>query len=70
MIRLVPLDGAVPEPESLPLDMSKKKAEEKRFLDQLASIKNVEEYEVKVDITVKLRPYQKEGINWLAFLSR
>ena len=50
LIKLVPLDGSVPEPENLPLDMSRKKADEKRFLDQLTNISNLEPYNISVKV--------------------
>ncbi len=81
LIRLLPLDGTVPDPENLPLDMSQRKAKERRFLAQLANpgaACSVEDEEnwcrllppgVPADGVI-LRPYQRSGLDWLAFLNR
>jgi len=34
------------------------------------NITNIEDYPLDIPINAELRSYQKEGINWLAFLSR
>ncbi len=75
LIRLVPLDSSSsssssPPPDALPLDMSRKKEDERRFLDQLTCPDRLEEYPVGVKVNAELRPYQRAGVNWLAFLNR
>ena len=70
LLRLVPLDGTTPEPDSLPLDMSLKKAHEKRFLDQLTSPDKLEEFPIFIRVEAELRGYQRSGVNWLAFLNK
>jgi len=37
---------------------------------QLLDNKKADDYQLPMPIAVKLRPYQQEGINWLAFLRR
>lgn len=37
---------------------------------QLLDNKKAEDYALPFSLTVTLRPYQQEGINWLAFLRR
>jgi TATA-binding protein-associated factor len=45
--------------------------EERQFLAQLLDgSKKVEPYVIPVPINAELRPYQQEGVNWLAFLTK
>ena len=37
---------------------------------QLDGLLQADTYELPIDIMADLRPYQREGINWLAFLCR
>lgn len=50
--------------------MLQKRDEERKFLLQLLGGGKVEDYEVPIKVSVKLRKYQQDGINWLAFLAR
>ena len=43
---------------------------DRRFVEELMNIKNVDDYPLEVPIKAELRSYQREGINWLAFLNR
>ena len=70
LIKLVPLDGSMRDPEGLPQDLSIKRAEEKKFLDQLLNVKNLEPFDIPVQIEASLRSYQLDGIKWLAFLNK
>ncbi|TRY73683.1 hypothetical protein TCAL_11089 [Tigriopus californicus] len=70
LIRLIPLDGAVPEPLDLPKAIVQRKAQDQRFLDQLMNIGQLEDYQLAFPIEATLRSYQKNGLNWLAFLNR
>ena len=39
-------------------------------MQQLLGERPLDMYDVCVPLTVKLRPYQQEGLNWLGFLNR
>ena len=43
---------------------------DRKFVEELMNIKNIEDYPLDIPVNAELRSYQKEGINWLAFLSR
>jgi len=70
LVRLMPLDGGVPEPPNLSDQLKMKKEKEKQFLSQLLNSKNAESYTISVPVAADLRSYQVAGVNWLAFLNK
>ncbi|KAI9355406.1 SNF2 family N-terminal domain-containing protein [Zopfochytrium polystomum] len=70
LVRLVPLESGVPDPEGMDEELIRKKVEERKFMGQLVGTEKVESFEVPKGIRADLRPYQKEGVSWLAFLNR
>ena len=70
LVRLMPLDGGVPEPENLSADLRRRKEEEKEFLSQLLDSKTAVQFRVSVPVQAELRSYQVAGVNWLAFLNK
>merc|ERR1719427_2140684 len=70
LVRLMPLDGGVPEPPNLSDQMKMKKESERHFLSQLLNSKNAESYTISVPVSADLRSYQVAGVNWLAFLNK
>ncbi|XP_067006130.2 TATA-binding protein-associated factor 172 [Anabrus simplex] len=70
LIQLMPLDGGVPDPPNLTMELVKQKARERKFLEQLFNPKSIEDYKVPVPIQAELRSYQQAGVNWLAFLNK
>ena len=48
LVRLMPLDGGVPEPENLSLELKVKKEREKEFLSQLLDSRTAASYELSV----------------------
>ena len=70
LLRLLPLEGGVPDPPSLGAQMLEKKAKERVFLDQLLNFNKAEDYKIPIPVNAELRSYQQEGVNWLAFLNR
>lgn len=70
LVRLMPLEGGVPDPPHLPAELIKQKGEQRQFLEQLLDPSKIPEYTVTVPIEAELRPYQQAGINWLGFLNR
>ncbi|KAJ3196679.1 btaf1 RNA polymerase II, B-TFIID transcription factor-associated, 170kDa [Irineochytrium annulatum] len=69
LVKLVPLESGVPDPVGMDPEMVKMKAEERKFMAQLVG-KTVDSFEVPKGIKADLRPYQKDGVSWLAFLNR
>jgi hypothetical protein len=57
----MPLDGGVPDPPNLTLELTKQKACERRFLEQLFNPKSIEDYKIPVPIQAELRSYQQVG---------
>jgi len=70
-VALMPLAQGMPVPESLSKAQKHMIEKDGNFLDQLLNNGNVEDYRLPFDLLEgKLRRYQQEGINWLAFLRR
>lgn len=70
LVKLVPLETGIPNPPGFSEDMIKHKDEERKFMGQLVGSEKVEDFQLNVEIKAELRPYQREGVNWLAFLNR
>ncbi|KAF9049234.1 SNF2 superfamily chromatin remodeling protein [Hymenopellis radicata] len=58
------------DPPDFPEDLLKKRDEERQFLTQLLDGSKVEQYAIPIKINAELRPYQQDGVNWLAFLAK
>ncbi|KAF4522501.1 hypothetical protein B566_EDAN002586 [Ephemera danica] len=59
LIQLMPLDGGVPEPPGLDQALGSRRAEQKRFLEQLFNPSTIEDYKVPVPLRADLRSYQQ-----------
>ncbi|KAI9096118.1 hypothetical protein DFS34DRAFT_154547 [Phlyctochytrium arcticum] len=70
LVKLVPLESGVPDPEGFSEELIRQRKEERKFIGQLVGSEKVEDFQIPVPIKAELRSYQKEGINWLAFLNR
>ncbi|KAJ3152127.1 TATA-binding protein-associated factor mot1 [Geranomyces michiganensis] len=70
LVKLVPLESGVPDPEGFDQALVTQRKEERKFLGQLVGSEKVEEIDLPVPIKAELRGYQKDGISWLAFLNR
>ncbi|KND04710.1 DNA-binding ATPase [Spizellomyces punctatus DAOM BR117] len=70
LVKLVPLESGIPDPEGFSDELIRHRKEERKFIGQLIGSEKVEEFELPVPIKAELRSYQKEGISWLAFLNR
>jgi TATA-binding protein-associated factor len=70
LVKLVPLEKGIPNPDGFSPEMIKQKEDERKFMGQLVGSERVEDFSLNVDIAAELRPYQKDGVNWLAFLNR
>lgn len=70
LVKLVPLEAGIPEPPGISKDMLAKRESERDFLSQLLDNRKVLPYEIPVTIKAQLRPYQLDGVNWMAFLAK
>ena len=71
LIKLIPLDNEnVDNDQDLPKNLLELKLKQKSFIDELMSLKNVQDIEMPVKIEAELRSYQIDGIKWLSFLNR
>ncbi|XP_071538423.1 TATA-binding protein-associated factor 172 isoform X2 [Panulirus ornatus] len=70
LIRLLPLEGGVPDPPSLSEELLKQKLRERLFLEKLLDPTKIENYKLPVPINAELRSYQQNGVNWLSFLNQ
>ncbi|KAJ7581379.1 SNF2 superfamily chromatin remodeling protein [Mycena floridula] len=70
LVKMVPLEAGLPDPPDFPEELLKRRETEREFLTQLLDGNKVEPYTIPVTIKAELRPYQQEGVNWLAFLSK
>ncbi|KZV70640.1 SNF2 superfamily chromatin remodeling protein [Peniophora sp. CONT] len=70
LVKMVPLEAGMPDPEGFSEQMLARREAERQFLLQLLDGSKVEQYKIPVDIKAELRKYQQDGINWLAFLAK
>ncbi|KAF9886932.1 TATA-binding protein-associated factor mot1 [Aspergillus nanangensis] len=70
LVKLVPLEAGIPDPPGLSEELLKGRERERKFMSQMLDVRKVEEFNLPVAIKAELRPYQQEGVNWLAFLNR
>ena len=68
LVRLMPLDGFMPDPPQLPHKIAILRDKHRNFLQQLMDGSKAHFYEVPIKIEATLREYQQAGVNWLAFL--
>ncbi|GAA5975963.1 hypothetical protein JCM10908_005340 [Rhodotorula pacifica] len=70
LVKLVPLESGLPDPPGFSAELLAKRDFEREFLMQLLDGSKVAEYDIPVDMGIKLRKYQRDGVSWLAFLAR
>ncbi|KZT44191.1 hypothetical protein SISSUDRAFT_1068609 [Sistotremastrum suecicum HHB10207 ss-3] len=70
LVKMVPLEAGLPDPEGFPAELLKRRDEERQFLAQLLDGSKMEPYSIPVTIKAELRKYQQDGVNWLAFLAK
>ncbi|XP_062232323.1 TATA-binding protein-associated factor BTAF1-like isoform X2 [Phragmites australis] len=69
LVPLLPLSKGVSLPGGLSERLSSS-TEDVQFLEQLLDNSQINDFKLNIDLSVELRRYQQEGINWLAFLKR
>ncbi|MPC08117.1 TATA-binding protein-associated factor 172 [Portunus trituberculatus] len=70
LIRLLPLEGGIPDPPSMSDRMLKQKKREREFLERLLDPSKIVNHSIPIPIHAELRSYQQSGVNWLAFLNQ
>ena len=70
LVKMVPLEAGLPDPPGFSADLLQRRETERKFLMQLLDGSKVEPYQIPVKINAKLRKYQQEGVNWMAFLAK
>ena len=70
LVPLLPLARGVAPPSTLTETQKKRSEADGAFLEALLDNSKVEDFKLPFKITKTLRPYQQEGVNWLAFLRR
>ncbi|KAK6910607.1 hypothetical protein I203_104639 [Kwoniella mangroviensis CBS 8507] len=70
LVKMVPLEAGIPDPEGFSPELLAKRDEERKFLTQLLDGSKAEQYQIPVEVKADLRQYQKDGVSWLAFLAK
>lgn len=70
LVKLLPLEANLPDPEGIEPEFISQRHRERSFLEQLLGGKKSEHYDLAIKINTELRQYQQEGVNWLAFLNK
>ncbi|ODQ66801.1 hypothetical protein NADFUDRAFT_41424 [Nadsonia fulvescens var. elongata DSM 6958] len=70
IIKLVPLESGIPDPEDMPQNLLEGRDREREFISQMLDPTKVKPFKLPVAIKADLRKYQQEGVNWLAFLNK
>jgi len=70
LVRLMPLEAETPNPSGISQNLIKEKVRQREFVLQLLDPQKLSAYEIPIKIKAELREYQKEGVNWLAFLHK
>lgn len=70
IIKLVPLEEGIADPEGLPEDLMVGRERERDFMKQMMDPSKAEPFKMPVAIKATLRKYQQDGLNWLAFLNK
>ncbi|KAE8789291.1 modifier of transcription 1-D1 [Hordeum vulgare] len=69
LVPLLPLAKGVPLPSGLS-ERLYSSTDDAQFLEQLLDNSQIDDHKLNIHLSVELRRYQQEGINWLAFLRR
>lgn len=70
IIKLVPLEAGIPDPEDMPAELLEGRDRERDFIQQMMDPTKIKAFDLPVTIKATLRKYQQEGVNWLAFLNK
>ncbi|GFR58849.1 TATA-binding protein-associated factor 172 [Elysia marginata] len=70
LVRLMPLEGGVPDPPTSQAWLIERKETQRKFLDQLFNLSKLDDYHITVPVNAELRKYQQDGVNWIGFLNK
>ncbi|ODV79811.1 transcriptional accessory protein [Suhomyces tanzawaensis NRRL Y-17324] len=70
IIKLVPLEAGIPDPDDMPQELLEGRDRERDFIQQMMDPTKIKPFDLPVSIKATLRKYQQEGVNWLAFLNK
>ena len=70
IIKLVPLEAGIPDPEDMPQELLEGRDRERDFIQQMMDPTKIKPFELPITVNATLRKYQQEGVNWLAFLNK
>ncbi|CCE64687.1 hypothetical protein TPHA_0I01830 [Tetrapisispora phaffii CBS 4417] len=70
IIKLVPLEEGIADPEGLPENLMKGREREREFIQQMMDPAKAKPFKLPIAIKASLRKYQQDGVNWLAFLNK
>lgn len=70
IIKIVPLEEGIKDPEGMPEELMKGRERERDFIKQMMDPSKAKPFKLPVAIKATLRKYQQDGINWLAFLNK
>lgn len=62
LIRLLPLEGGIPDPPSMSDRMLKQKKREREFLERLLDPSKIVNHSIPIPIHAELRSYQQVGV--------
>ncbi|RDW34103.1 hypothetical protein B0I72DRAFT_127595 [Yarrowia lipolytica] len=70
IVKLVPLESGIPDPEGMSKELLEGRDKEREFLQQMLDVSKIKPFPLPVSIKATLRKYQQDGVNWLAFLNK
>lgn len=70
VIKLIPLEEGIKDPEGFSVEFLKGREKERDFLMQMMDPSKIKPFELPVAVNATLRKYQQDGVNWLAFLNK
>lgn len=71
LVQYMPVEQGIPNPKEWSKDMCMERDKSRKFSEQLLCPNDIEPFKLPIELgDVQLRPYQQDGINWLAFLNR
>ena len=70
LVPLLPLAAGKPPPNELTAKQKERSKKDGEFLEALLDNSKIEDFQLPFKCTRTLRPYQQDGVNWLAFLRR
>ena len=70
VVKLMPLEESSTDPIDMPPTLMETRKTKRKFIRQLLDPQQLDDFDIPVKMNVDLRQYQKQGVNWLAFLNK